>query len=396
MNLKHLIYKIALLICAGTANAQTWTAQVSNVTADLKGVYFGTTQDGVAVGLNGTITKTVDGGATWTPQFSGVTVNLFGLHYSSAQRVYAVGVGGTIIASIDGGVQWTVKNSGTTNILYDVFFVSQTTGWAVGENGTILHTMNAGNNWIAQTSGTSEILNSVFFISSTEGWVAGNDNTILHTTDMGMTWTAQSAPYGSYRDIRFISATKGWACGGGSGTTIVTTDDGGQTWTQLPYGFTPYMMAIHFASPLVGWGTVATSIVNYNTLRNSTDGGLSWTQVNTPIPMSGEDIFFMNASNGWLVGSEGKILKYSAPVGLNEISEMGISVYPNPSTQYVNFGNVTDPLIVEIRNELGQPVLIKKINTSEPQLDIKSLPNGFYLIRISDEDRTATIKFVKQ
>lgn len=393
--MKYWIYTLSVLMISIAANAQTWTEQISNVTADLKGVYFGTTQDGVAVGLNGAITKTSDGGATWTSQFGGGTAHLFGVHYSSTQRVYAVGAGGTIIASTNGGIQWNVQNSGTTNILYDVFFASQTIGWAVGENGIILHTMNAGNTWSAQTSGTSEILNSVFFISTTEGWAAGNDNTVLHTTDMGMTWTPQSAPYGSYRDVRFISATKGWLCGGGSGTTIVTTDDGGQTWTQLPYGFTPYMMAIHFVTPQIGWGIVATAVNNYNTLRYSADGGNSWTQQNTPIPLSGEDIFFFNASNGWLVGSGGKILKYSTPVGLNESVDQSLLFSPNPTSDFLEVSHLEQPSMIEISDLQGRVVFQQMISSANKKIDLYSLSANLYLVKISNAAGSTTAKLLK-
>ena len=50
-----------------------WTAQNSGVTARLNDVYFADSQTGWAVGDNGTIVNTTDGGQTWLLQSSGTT-----------------------------------------------------------------------------------------------------------------------------------------------------------------------------------------------------------------------------------------------------------------------------------------------------------------------------------
>jgi len=51
----------------------------------------------------------------------------------------AVGVNGTILHTEDGGSTWKQQNSGTGEALDGVVFVSPQSGWAVGGNGTILH-----------------------------------------------------------------------------------------------------------------------------------------------------------------------------------------------------------------------------------------------------------------
>ena len=43
--------------------------------------------------------------------------------FISTEVGWAVGVGGTILRTIDGGETWTSQTSGTTNQLFDIFFI---------------------------------------------------------------------------------------------------------------------------------------------------------------------------------------------------------------------------------------------------------------------------------
>jgi photosystem II stability/assembly factor-like uncharacterized protein len=56
----------------------------------------------------------------------------------------AVGEQGTILRTVDGGATWTSQSSGTTNLLLGVSFVDASTGTAVGHLGTILRTDTGG------------------------------------------------------------------------------------------------------------------------------------------------------------------------------------------------------------------------------------------------------------
>ena len=126
-------------------DAQTWTAQISDVSDDLKAVHFASSTVGGVVGANGAIVTTTNGGASWSPQNSGTTVVLHNIYFASNSIAWAVGNSGTILHTIDGGITWIPQTSGNTKFLFDVFFVSSTTGWVVGESGIILYTIDGGN-----------------------------------------------------------------------------------------------------------------------------------------------------------------------------------------------------------------------------------------------------------
>jgi photosystem II stability/assembly factor-like uncharacterized protein len=58
--------------------------------------------------------------------------------FVDALEGWAVGGEGTIIHTVDGGVHWTSQPSGTQHPLERVFFTNRNRGWAVGFGGTVV------------------------------------------------------------------------------------------------------------------------------------------------------------------------------------------------------------------------------------------------------------------
>jgi photosystem II stability/assembly factor-like uncharacterized protein len=147
-------------VWATTDNGKTWTrhalpgaTRASGYTA----MAFPTPLVGYAVGPEGMIAKTTDGGVTWSSQKSGVETALYDVTFVGADSGYAVGAGGVILATTTGGEDWVGQTSGTTDDLFTVDFISDDEGWIVGkpgwvpgQSGTLLHTMNAGAAWTPQ------------------------------------------------------------------------------------------------------------------------------------------------------------------------------------------------------------------------------------------------------
>ena len=72
------------------------------------------------------------------------TEPLRGVHFAGPETGWAVGANGTILATSDGGATWTAQNSGTDNALSGFACADARCGWAVGANGTILATRDGG------------------------------------------------------------------------------------------------------------------------------------------------------------------------------------------------------------------------------------------------------------
>src|SRR5262245_60843622 len=74
-----------------TERPMKWSKQAGWSPNNLSGVHFGNGKTGWAVGQNGGILVTKDGGQAWTPQASGITAFLLGVHFPSATAGWAVG-----------------------------------------------------------------------------------------------------------------------------------------------------------------------------------------------------------------------------------------------------------------------------------------------------------------
>ena len=65
-------------------------------------------------------------------------------HPASTTGLCAVGEQGTILTTRDGGASWHGRHSGTWAFLTDVAFAGSRHGWIVGDKGTIFTTADGG------------------------------------------------------------------------------------------------------------------------------------------------------------------------------------------------------------------------------------------------------------
>jgi hypothetical protein len=72
---------------------------------------------------------------------------------------------------------------------------------------------------------------------------------------------------------------------------------------------------------------------------------------------------------------------------------LGVSVYPNPTGNYLFIEGNKNPIAISIHNLLGKKVMSAK-NTNK--IDVKELSSGVYIIRISDGIGQTNRKFVKK
>jgi len=94
--------------------------------------------NGWAVSLEGVVLQTKDGGTTWNQQLSNVSEDLRDIYFISTEIGYAVGDNGTIIKTNDSGNIWVEENSPSNAHLYSVFASTSGNIWATGNNGIIL------------------------------------------------------------------------------------------------------------------------------------------------------------------------------------------------------------------------------------------------------------------
>jgi photosystem II stability/assembly factor-like uncharacterized protein len=69
---------------------------------------------------------------------------LYAVRFLNASTGYAVGDEGVILKTKNGGNNWEMQSSGTNSDLNSIFFIDVNTGYAVGAEGCILKTINGG------------------------------------------------------------------------------------------------------------------------------------------------------------------------------------------------------------------------------------------------------------
>ena len=208
--------------------------------ADLYSVHMHDESTGWAVGDNGVVLKTSDGGVNWVTVSTPVNTFFNRVRFLDTSLGYIVGVGGEILKSNDGGESWLRLSSGTTEDLKDVFVISATNICIVGNNGTVLLSIDGTNfSMISQTSGVTANLNGVTFFDAHVGWAVGDAGSLIVTKDGGFTWEDISVVdnrtglkvTSNLLSVAFYNLNDGLIVGDGG--LILRTTDSGYTWASM-------------------------------------------------------------------------------------------------------------------------------------------------------------------
>jgi len=130
----------------------SWVLQRRDTYYDFFDVKFKDELEGWVVGGNDSTMEaclfhTTDGGVTWHQQSIPTSAKyLRALELIDGTKLWAVGRNGTIIYSSNGGATWSVQTSGVDTTLFDVDFADSLRGLIAG-NGVVLYTQNGGRNW---------------------------------------------------------------------------------------------------------------------------------------------------------------------------------------------------------------------------------------------------------
>jgi photosystem II stability/assembly factor-like uncharacterized protein len=96
-------------------------------------------------------------------QSKAVLNDLYGFEINGENVVLiAVGANGTVVRSMDGGASWTLQDLGVSNSLYAIWGSLYGGFYVVGSEGLILHTNNSGADWDLQESPVEDALVSVW------------------------------------------------------------------------------------------------------------------------------------------------------------------------------------------------------------------------------------------
>lgn len=396
----------------------------------------------IVAGENGDIYKATNASnTTWaplyTPIFGGMVTT--GFQFANANQGIMVGAGTTqssIYYTENGGYQWQRKAIAGSNFYKSLDVKSDGKALITGSAGYVT-TANYGQTWTTimpiqiNTSYTKCWLknNNDFFVGTNPGAPINDGlikktgvNTFTQNTDMprigeiqflndnigyagtvvanypgslwktidgGVTWTILDNYFGgNVAEIQIINENKLYIKTIGGST--LASNDGGISWTVLYNYPTKY----HFFDELNGYGIDTNSKHIYKTI----DGGLTWEIIiSNDNSLCGMQHFVWFPDKIIYSGGQFKVcvLNIDELLQVKSIQQQPtnkISVYPNPTTDFLNFNKyVTNAILCDLAGkEIASFDYVNKI-------DVSNLQNGIYLVRLTTEEgNQSTHKVIKK
>ena len=171
-----------------TADAVTWNDLVSNTTANLNAIGFGTGRY-VAVGDGGVLVDSINDGVTWTPKTIEGAGSLRAIAYGNSNNnvdnggvfpintFVAVGDGGKAVVSTDGGANWTVKTLDGAGDLIGIAYISRFV--AIDRAGNAF-TSTDGQTWSSAIATGASGLRAI--VTNGYGYIAVGDGGVTTTS----------------------------------------------------------------------------------------------------------------------------------------------------------------------------------------------------------------------
>jgi len=300
--------------------------------AALNDVTFVNADLGWAVGDQGTILRTEDGGKTWLAQSLPVPARLESVSFVDARNGWCAGgivhpytlhTSAVLFRTQDGGRIWSQLNTPLMPGLKQLQFRDLRQGWAAGSASPmfptgVFQTMDGGRSWspctgprtsgwlvlesfddanalvlghggdhawinrreLRRPDGVSELPPYCFRGAADLGALGvlavGDAGTVLRSADRGRTWhsIAAAVPRAA-ADFDFHAIARHenhcWIAGS-PGSLVLHSSDGGTSWESAKTGQSLPIRRLRFLDASHGWG-----VGSLGTVIATTDGGRSWT-----------------------------------------------------------------------------------------------------------------------
>jgi hypothetical protein len=81
-------------------------------------------------------------------------------------------------------------------------------------------------------------------------------------------------------------------------------------------------------------------------------------------------------------------------VGINELSSLGLNIYPNPTTAFITV-EFEGTFVYEL-TDLNGAIILQSTATDKEMISLENVARGIYFVRIKSNDTTQTVKVVKK
>ncbi len=262
-------------------SGKTWKQAKVPVGSDLTAVYFVDGNLGWAVGHDGVILHTTDGGSSWQLQLDGRKANDL-LVAAMESKVAAEPRSESAKALLAEAKRY--KEQGSDKPFLDVWFADAANGYVVGAYNLIFRTADGGASWEPWFDRTDNPKYfNLYAIRPVGGdlYIAGEGGLVLKQDASSQRFKALDVPYkGSFFGV---AAAGPAALAFGLRGNVWRSDDGGITWTKIEAGLPAAVVGATSAA-----GTFLLADAG-GRIAASTDGGRSFHPValKQPVPTTG-------------------------------------------------------------------------------------------------------------
>ncbi len=284
--------------------------------AELTDVFFLNANLGWAVGAQGVIVRTSDGGRTWSEisEVAGVTAGDMSLDEKIRLMRSGLETRSTGIAN-GSSIQQPMRCR-----FESVFFVDEQHGWVAGgyevpyvgrSRAVVMRTRDGGLTWNAVKNLVAPRFNRIHFSDPANGWAIGKTGNlfpsgIYYTSDGGQTWSSQSS-----------EKTHSWIDAEQTGSGFVTVSYAGQLGIIYGHDYEQSVVLqgngarisrVRMLDSKTGW-----AVGENGTLLQTDNGGLSWSPIEMPEIANLASNFDLNTiavagTTIWLAGNPGTFL----------------------------------------------------------------------------------------
>jgi photosystem II stability/assembly factor-like uncharacterized protein len=198
----------------------------------------------VTVGQRGHILYSDDRGRSWLQASVPVSADLVAVVFPSPRHGWAVGHDGVVLHSADGGLTWTSQLSGPASAalgpdrsFLDVWFDDEASGFAVGAFNLVVRTTDGGRTWERWSDRTDNPRNLHLYAIRRIGgdlFVAGEQGLVMKLDRVAERFRALKTPYqGTFFGITGVPGT---VIVFGLRGNAFRSADGGARWSRVETG----------------------------------------------------------------------------------------------------------------------------------------------------------------
>ena len=215
---------------------QRWLQADVPVSSDLVAVSFPDASNGWAVGHDGAVRRSTDGGKRWTVQLDGLKLGEKMLaYYQREAQAIAAGDAKRAEQLIEDARRFQAQ--GAENPFLDVWFRDASNGYVVGAFGLILETRDGGANWQPLMHATDNAKSLHLYTVRGFGsdlYIAGEQGLMLKLAQGDTRFRAQEVPYKG--TLFGITGNAQSLITYGLRGTVLRSTDGGRNWLPTPTG----------------------------------------------------------------------------------------------------------------------------------------------------------------